>query len=126
MLKKSYKALSLILLVILTVGCTSTKPPLQDLSIAKMAVVDMGDIKDDAQAQMYFKKAQDELVQAQKMMQDKEYEDAKFLAQKATADARVAKIKASNAKLIMQINILDIEVKKIKQDFITIDESGGE
>jgi septal ring factor EnvC (AmiA/AmiB activator) len=112
--------------MVMLAGCAGSTPPVQDIKIAKMALIDAEEAKESPKAVDYFNRAQDALKAAQEKMAKKEYEAAKFLAQKATADARLAKIKAQNSQLEEQIDALEAELKKIREEFTTIDESGGE
>ncbi len=121
-----YKSLFALVVTVFLTGCASSTPPLQDMQRAKMALLDAQNAKDNKEAQDYFKKAKDELSLAQQKMKEKSYEEAKILAQKATADARVAKIKATNSELKNELEKLDIELKRVKKDFVTIDEAKGE
>ncbi len=119
-----YKMLLLLTIIPFFVSCSSKKVPVSDLSIAKMAVLEATEVGDDDEAKHLLAKAKDELSTAQKMLKNKDYVKAQQMAQKATADARLAKIKAQNAQLQTTVNTLDLELKKIKKDFITIDEDG--
>ncbi len=123
-LKILYKMLLLLTIVPFFVACSTKKAPVSDLSIAKMAVLEATQTGDDDEAKHLLSKAKDELASAQKMMQKKSYIKAQQMAQKATADARLAKIKAQNAQLQSEADRLDIELKKIKKEFITIKEDG--
>ncbi len=121
-----YKSLFTLILTILFVGCANSAAPLEDIQRAKMALLDAQNAKENKIAGDYFKKAQNELSLALEKMKEKSYDEAKFLAQKATADARVAKIKATNFELKKEIDKLDLELKRVKKDFVTIDEAKGE
>ncbi len=121
-----YKTLFTLVFILFLSGCASSTPPLEDIQRAKMALLDAQNAKDNKEAQSYFQKAKNELLAAQRKMKEKSYEEAKILAQKATADARVAKIKATNFELKKELDKLDIELKRVKKDFVTIDEAKGE
>ncbi len=123
-LKIFYKMLLLLTIAPFFVACSAKKAPVSDLSIAKMAVLEATQVGDDDEAKHLLSKAKDELASAQKMVKKKSYIKAQQMAQKATADARLAKIKAQNAQLQSEADRLDIELKKIKKEFITIKEDG--
>ncbi len=120
------KIVTTMLLLLTTIpfitGCSTKKPPAQDLSIAKMAVLEAtGDTGSD-EATHFLEKSKAELIKAQKLMKKKSYVKAQRMAQKATADARLAKIKAKNALLKKEVDKLDLELKRVKKDFVTIQE----
>jgi len=75
------------LLVPLLVGCSAMKPPLKDISNAKLAMVKI----DNKKTKTYFPKELKKLKYQFKMMQnfmnDKRYKDAKFLAQEIRTDS---------------------------------------
>ncbi len=122
MLLKTNIVLGLLFFTLFLGGCAGSTPPVQDLKTAKMALVNAQEAAESAEAKSYYESAEKYLKEAQKMMQEKSYDEARYLAQKATADARVAKIKATNALLQKKVDALDLELKKLKQDFVTIDD----
>ncbi len=105
-------------------GCASSTPPVQDMTNAKMALLNAQEAQENEAAKSYYERAKNYYDQAQKEMEKKEYDKARFLAQKAIADARVAKIKASNALLQKQADDLRLELKKMQKEFVTIQEQG--
>jgi dynactin complex subunit len=107
-------------------GCASGTPPLQDIKTAKMTILNAQEAEENADARRYFESAKSYLEKAQKKMDEKAYDEARLLAQKATADARVAKIKAQNSVLQKEVDALDLELKKLRREFVTIDEEKGE
>ena len=119
---KSYAGTALILFAGFAAGCASATPPVQDIKIAKMALLNATEAETDTEAKRYYAKAKAYLLQAQTMMKKKKYDEAKYFAQKATAEARVAKIKATNAVLLQKVDALDTELKKLKHEFVTIEE----
>ena len=123
---KTNIASGLLFLIAILGGCASSLPPVQDLRTAKMALLNAQEAEDRTEAKSYYESAQKYLEKAQKKMQEKSYDEARFFAQKATADARVAKIKASNAILQQKVDALDLELKKLKHEFVTIDDKKGE
>ncbi len=107
-------------------GCASSTPPVQDLKTAKMALLNAQEAQESQDAKAYYERAKMYLEKAQQKMKEKSYDEARFLAQKATADARVAKIKASNALLQQQVDTLELELRKLRKEFVTIEEREGE
>jgi len=103
-------------------GCAQSSPPVQDLKIARMALVNAEEAKESSAAASAYARAQKLLFEAQKKMEAKEYDAAKRLAQKATADARLAKIEASNAELEAQIVKLERTLKMLRKEFAVVEE----
>ncbi len=126
MLLKTNIALGLLFFTLLLEGCAGSTPPVQDLKTAKMALVNAQEASESVKAKSYYESAETYFKKAQQKMQEKSYDEARYLAQKATADARVAKIKATNELLQKKVDALDLELKKLKQDFVTIDDEKKE
>ncbi len=107
-------------------GCAASTPPAEDMKIAKMAMIDAEKARESPKTSEYFDRARKELAEAQKRLSEKAYEEAKFLAQKTTADARLTKIKAQNAQLEARIEKLEEALRRIRSEFATLDAQGGE
>ncbi|HHD77157.1 MAG TPA: DUF4398 domain-containing protein [Campylobacteraceae bacterium] len=114
------------LAVLIFGGCAGSTPPVQDLKIAKMALLDAEEAKESKRARDYFQRAQKELIEAQKKMETKAYEEAGELAQKATADARLAKVLAENDALQQEAEALEGEIRRLRREFTTIEEEGSD
>jgi uncharacterized protein (DUF3084 family) len=119
---KIYLLFSGSMFVLLYGGCAGSTPPLQDLKIAKMALLNAQEAEESKSASEYYEHARKELIEAQQKMKEKAYDEARRLAQKATADARLAKVKAEDETLQQQADALEIELKKLQGDFTTIEE----
>ncbi len=101
------RAILLTVTVLLSlVGCSTKNPPLRDISNAKMAL-----IKAESDAAKRY--ASDALVDVkvkyqslQRLMQEKRFEEAQFLAQEIQADARLLQERASRMELEEQVKEL--------------------
>ena len=105
-------------------GCAHTPPPVADMTNAKMALLNAENAKESSAAKNYYDQAVKHFEKARREMKAKNYETAKYEAQKAIADARVAKIKASNEALQKEVDALRAEIRKLEKDFVTIEEGG--
>lgn len=78
-------------------GCAGN-PPTEQFALTESAVNDAVSAGGPEYAAVEMKAARDKLSQAEKALHDKEYEEAKRLAERAEWDARVAERKALAAK----------------------------
>ena len=126
-MNSKFYSLFLAVMILVYSGCAETTPPLQDMKIAKMALLNADEAQESTEASRYFKLAQNALIKAQQKMQEKRYDEARYLAQKATADARLAKIKAENEALQHEVEKLEGELRRLQGTFATIEkEEGGD
>src|SRR5690606_31253762 len=94
------KAAALIpLTVAVLAGCSTMEPPREELVQAQTHMQSAKSENADNYAALSMKRAQDKITQAEKAMKEKEYEEAKRLAEQAAADARLAKATAQTEKL---------------------------
>jgi len=124
MVRKSLFFGSLTAVLFWTAGCAHTPPPVADMTNAKMALLNAENAKESRLAKSYYERATEHFEKARREMKAKNYEAAKYEAQKAIADARVAKIKATNEALQKQVDALRAEIRKLEKDFVTIEEGG--
>lgn len=122
---RKFYGLFLAAMVVICSGCAGSTPPLQDMKIAKMALLNADEAQESTEASRYFKLARKELIEAQQKMQEKRYDEARYLAQKATADARLAKIKAENEALRHEVEKLEGELRRLQGTFATIEKGEG-
>lgn len=79
-------------------GCASTPPPTSQLAIAQQAVNSADTARGAEFAPLEMRTAREKLLQAEKANQEKEYDRARYLAEQAEWDARVAERKAQAEK----------------------------
>lgn len=109
--------LSLGTLMFVFLGCASKNPPLQDISDAKMAILDAKDAGAKTLAADMFKNAEQKYQNMQKLMQEEKYIDAKYAAQKAYIQAKLANTLSKNVKTQQEVDELMSEIRVIKKDF---------
>lgn len=104
------------------IGCSTKSAPMTDVSNAKMALIKA----EGKNAKVYSPQALSSLKKKfqhlQTLMQSKKYEEAKFLAQKIQADARVLEKKSERIKREKVLKALQGEINLIKKEFISVQE----
>ncbi len=103
-------------------GCAAKKPPLEDISNAKIALLKAKDADAKRLSPKTFALAQEQFQQSKISMDNKAYEEARQAAQKAYITAKLAEKKAQNAKAQMEVDKLSSEVKTLQKEFMTIKE----
>jgi len=78
------------------VGCSSMEPPTAAVSQAQLAIREADQSKASQYAPLELRKAQEKFAQAEKAMRNKEYLNARRLAEEALVDARLAESKANS------------------------------
>ncbi len=108
--------------LILLSACSTKNPPTRDISNAKMALV-------KAESEEVKRYASDDLVRIkmkyqnlQKLMHEKRYEEAKYLAQEIQADARFLQMKSQRIMMEKRVKKLEGDIHRITKDFIQIKE----
>lgn len=93
--------ISIPLLIIATAGvagCSTMAPPKAELDQARISVEDAQQNEADRFAAVALNRAKDRISQAEEAMEQEDYKLAKQLAEKATADARLASATAQTEK----------------------------
>ncbi len=103
-------------------GCSSKLPPNEDISKAKISLMKAKESDADTLATDQFESAKNYFKQIQLYMDKKDFDKAKYMAQKAYIEAKLAYKKAENAKAKKDVDLLSGEVKTIKKDFATLSE----
>jgi hypothetical protein len=112
----------LILIFTLFFGCSTKKPPLRDISNAKMALVKADNERVRKYEESKLKNLQKKFQTLKLLMNEKRYDEAKFLAQEIQADARVLEKKVALKAIKEEIKSKNGEINMIKKEFSTIKE----
>ncbi len=107
-------------LAFLFLGCSSKNPPLQDISDAKMAILDAKSADAKTLAPKMFKNSVEKYQIMQEFMKKEKFVEAKYAAQKAYIQAKLANLLSKNAKTKKSVDDLKSEINIIKKDFATI------
>ncbi len=116
------KLLSLLFFIFFLFGCVAQKAPIHDISNAKISLIKAENSKAQKYAPQEFSDAKSKLIKSESLMKNGDYKEAKLFAQKASADARVAKQKAKKEFLEEEIKKLEGEINLITKDFAQIEE----
>src|SRR5690554_7989637 len=79
-------------------GCASTPPPTSQLAVAQQALNSADTAQSAEYAPLELRTAREKLLQAEQANVEKEYDRARYLAEQAEWDARVAERKAQAEK----------------------------
>ncbi len=116
------KILYILFFIFFIFGCVAQKPPIHDISNAKISLIKAENSKADKYASHEFSDAKSKLVKSENLMKKGDYKKAKLFAQKASADARVATQKAKKELLEEEVKKLEGEINMITKDFVQIEE----
>jgi hypothetical protein len=96
-------------------GCAGN-PPTEQYAVTQSAVNDAVSAGGTEFAAVEMKSAQDKLKQAEIAMHDKQYDQARTLAEQAEWDARVAERKAQAAKAEQSVKDAQTGVQELRQE----------
>lgn len=86
------------LAAVLIGGCATTPAPTEQIAVSKQAVSSAASAGGNEYASADMRAAQDKLNRAIQAMTEKDYEEARLLAEQAEVDAQLAASKAGSAK----------------------------
>lgn len=91
-MNRTWTGCGLISLAVITSGCSNQEPPHSALTEAQSAVsaAEARGAQQVPQASLYLKMAKDEITEAEKLMEEKEYEAASVALERAEMDAKLA------------------------------------
>ncbi|WP_437881454.1 DUF4398 domain-containing protein [Pseudomonas sp. LRF_L74] len=96
-------------------GCAGN-PPTEQFAVTNTVVKAASDAGAAQYAPVEFKTAQDKQAQAQKLLQDERYDDARRIAEEAEWDARVAERKARAVKAQKTLEDAQQGVQQIREE----------
>ena len=79
-------------------GCASLPPPTEQLAVSKSALANAVSAGGNEYAAVEMRTAQEKMERASQAVAKEDYEHARWLAEEAQADARLAEKKANSAK----------------------------
>lgn len=114
---KWYRPISVIgCAAIVIVGCASIPPPTEQIAVAKSALASAASAGGSEYASVEMASAQEKLDRAQKAMEKEDYENARWLAEQAQADARLAEKKAQSAKAQKAANVIQDDIRVLREE----------
>src|ERR1700686_2246624 len=85
-------------LAVVIAGCASVPPPTEQMAVSKAALANAVSAGGNEYAPVEMRTAQEKMDRANRAMEREDYENARWLAEEAQADARLAEKKAQSAK----------------------------
>lgn len=114
---KWYRPISVIgCAAIVIVGCTSIPPPTEQIAVAKSALASAASAGGSEYASVEMSAAQEKLDRAHKAMEKEDYENARWLAEQAQADARLAEKKAQSAKAQKAASVIQNDIRVLREE----------
>ncbi len=102
--------------VFLAVGCASVPPPTEQLAVTKLAISNAVEAGSAEFAQGDLRVAQEKMTQANQAMGREDYTKARWLAEQAQADARLAEKKSQAAKAQLAAAATDEDRRVLREE----------
>ena len=97
-------------------GCASTPPPTSQLAIAQQAVNSADTARSAEFAPVELRSAREKLLQAEQANLQEEYDRARYLAEQAEWDARVAERKAQAEKARRNLETAEQGTRELREE----------
>src|SRR5450631_3525989 len=102
--------------VVAITGCASVPPPTEQMAVSKSAVANAVSAGGAEYAPVEMKLAQDKMDRARRAMEKEDYENARWLAEEAQADARLAEKKAQSAKAQKAAIVMQDDIRVLREE----------
>ena len=106
------------------IGCSTVRPPDENVAKAELAVREANQTKAQQYSPLELQLARDNLEKATKAMKDEDYVQARRLADKALVDAQLAETKASTEEAKRVANELRESLETLRRE-INRETAGG-
>lgn len=100
----------------LIAGCASTPPPKEQMAVSKSAIANAVSAGGSEYAPVEMKTAQEKMDRAQRAMDKEDYGNARWLAEEAQADARLAEKKAQSAKARKAAVVMQDDIRVLREE----------
>ena len=97
-------------------GCASVPPPTEQMAVSKSAIANAVSAGGPEYAPVEMKLAQDKMDRARRAMEKEDYENARWLAEEAQADARLAEKKAQSAKAQKAALVMQDDIRVLREE----------
>ena len=117
-MKRHYRIVSAVSMVsaLFLIGCANIPPPTGQMAVSKSALANAMSAGGSEYAAVEMKSAQDKLDRANRAMEKKEFEDARWLAEQAQVDARLAEKKAHSAKAQKAVAMMQDDIRVLREE----------
>jgi hypothetical protein len=100
----------------ITVGCASVPAPTEQMAVSKSAIANAVAAGGAEYAAVEMKSAQEKMDGANRAMAKEDYADARWLAEQAQADARLAEKKAQSAKAQKAAGVMEEDLRVLREE----------
>lgn len=104
------------LTAVLIAACATVPPPTEQIAVSKSAIANAISAGGNEYAAVEMKSAQEKMDRAARAMQTEDYENARWLAEQAQADARLAEKKAQSAKAQKAANVMQEDIRVLRDE----------
>lgn len=97
-------------------GCASVPPPTEQMAVSKSALANAVSAGGSEYAPVEMRTAQEKMDRANRAMDKEDYENARWLAEEAQADARLAEKKAQSAKAQKAASVVQDDIRVLREE----------
>ena len=101
---------------LLMAGCASMPAPTEQMAVSKAAVTSAVSAGGNEFATIEMKAAQEKLERASQALEKEDYENARWLAEQAQIDAKLAEKKAQSAKAQKAANVIQNDIRILSEE----------
>lgn len=97
-------------------GCASIPPPTEQMAVSKSALANAVSAGGSEYAPVEMRTAQEKMDRANRAMDKEDYVNARWLAEEAQADARLAEKKAHSAKAQKAASVMQDDIRVLREE----------
>lgn len=101
---------------IVIAGCASIPPPTEQMAVSKSALANAVSAGGSEYASVEMRTAQEKMERANRAMEREDYINARWLAEEAQADARLAEKKAHSAKAQKAASVMQDDIRVLREE----------
>lgn len=101
---------------IVVAGCASTPAPTEQMAVSKSALANAVSAGGIEYAAVEMRSAQEKMDRANRAMAKEDYENARWLAEEAQADARLAEKKAHSGKAQKAASAIQDDIRVLREE----------
>jgi hypothetical protein len=102
--------------VAMALGCASIPPPVEQMAVAKAAIANAVSAGGSEYASVEMRTAQEKIDRASRAMEKEDFETARWLAEEAEADARLAEKKAQSSKAQKAASVMKDDIRVLREE----------
>ena len=101
---------------VVAAGCASIPPPTEQMAVSKSALANAVSAGGNEYASVEMRIAQEKMDRASRAMDKEDYENARWLAEEAQVDARLAEKKAQSAKAQKAASVMQDDIRVLREE----------